>query len=38
MLSQQTVYNLQQQVEMLQKMSGMIGTDTILGGIESEEI
>lgn len=28
MLSQQTVYNLQQQVEMLQKMSGMISTDT----------
>lgn len=30
MLSQQTIYNLQKQVEMLQKMSGMISTDTIL--------
>lgn len=28
MLSQQTIYNLQQQVEMLQKMSGMISTET----------
>ena len=30
MLSQQTIHNLQKQVEMLQKMSGMISTDTIL--------
>ena len=28
MLSQQTIYNLQQQVEMLQKISGIISTDT----------
>ena len=38
MLSQQTIYNLQQQVEMLQKMSGLMNTETNIGGIESEEI
>lgn len=38
MLSQQTIYNLQQQVEMLQKMSGLMSTETNIGGIESEEI
>lgn len=38
MLSQQTIHNLQQQVEMLQKMSGLISTETNIGGIESEEI
>ena len=30
MLSQQTIHNLQKQVEMLQKMSGLISTDTTL--------
>lgn len=38
MLSQQTIHNLQQQVEMLQKMSGLMSTETNIGGIESEEI
>lgn len=38
MLSQQTIYNLQQQVEMLQKISDLMSTETNIGGIESEEI
>ena len=38
MLSQQTIHNLQKQVEMLQKMSGLMSTETNIGGIESEEI
>ena len=38
MLSQQTIYNLQKQVEMLQKISGLMSTETNIGGIESEEI
>lgn len=36
MLSQQTIHNLQKQVEMLQKMSGLMSTETNIGGIESE--
>ena len=38
MLSQQTIHNLQKQVEMLQKISGLMSTETNIGGIESEEI
>lgn len=32
MLSQQTIHNLQKQVEMLQKISGLMSTETNIGG------